>query len=241
MLEYLFIAILGVCIGSFLNVLIYRVPHNISIFKPNSMCKRCENQLKWYDNIPLFSALRLDFKCRSCGESFEKLYFYVELITMIIFLVILTKLGITIDALIVSLVFSLLLALSVIDIHYRAVPDSINLSVLTVSLFYMMSIETVTNALIMMGFFSAIRFYVSYALNKEAMGEGDIIIAGVMGAIIGIKGSLIALFLGSLIALPISIYFRSKDELETAFIPFLALGTFIVFLFGDFIVNFIGI
>jgi leader peptidase (prepilin peptidase)/N-methyltransferase len=195
------------------------------------MCKRCQTPIKFYDNIPLISALVLGFRCRSCGQSYEKVYFYVELISMLIFLVVFSKLGITMDALIISMVFALLLALSVIDIHYKAVPDSINLSALSLSLFYMMSLETVTNALILMGFFSAIRFYVSYILNKEAMGEGDIIIAGVMGAILGIKGALIALFLSAIIALPISIYFRIKDEYETAFIPFLAIATLIVFLF----------
>ena len=240
MINFIFIALLGVSIGSFLNVLIYRIPNNISIFKPNSICKRCQEPIKFYDNIPIISSLILNFRCRSCKIAYEKTYFFVELITMILFLVIFIKLGISINALIVSLVFSLLLVLSVIDIHYKAVPDSINLSALTISLFYMLSFNTVTNALILMGIFSAIRFYLSFILDKEAMGEGDIIIAGVMGSILGLKGALIALFISALIALPISIYFRLKNEFEVAFIPFLALASFIVFLFEKEIFLFIN-
>jgi leader peptidase (prepilin peptidase)/N-methyltransferase len=236
-IDFVFISLLGLSIGSFLNVLIYRVPNNISIFKPNSICKRCAKSIKFYDNIPLVSSLFLKFRCRSCGQSYEKLYFYVEFITMLIFLVVFFKLGICFDAFITSITFALLLALSVIDIHYKAVPDSINLAALSISLFYMLSIDTVVNAMILMGIFSAIRFYLSFILNKEAMGEGDIILAGTMGAILGVKGALLALFVASLVALPIAIYFRLKDEFETAFIPFLSIATLIVFLFKYEILN----
>jgi leader peptidase (prepilin peptidase)/N-methyltransferase len=111
----------------------------------------------------------------------------------------------------------------------------INTSVITLSFFSSVNIlDNFTNALILMGGMSLIRFYVSYFIKREAMGEGDIIVAGTMGGLLGIKLSLIAIFIGSTLAIIPSIYNRIKNkDLELPFIPFLALGTLIVWSFSD--------
>jgi leader peptidase (prepilin peptidase)/N-methyltransferase len=126
-----------------------------------------------------------------------------------------------------------------IDFDYKAVPDSLNLLALTLAFFHSPDIITnFKNALLMMGGMSLIRYYVSYFLKKEAMGEGDIIVGGTMGALLGIKLALLALFVASLLAIIPSIYYRiKKSELELPFIPFLALGTFIVWFFDGFFIN----
>jgi leader peptidase (prepilin peptidase)/N-methyltransferase len=147
--------------------------------------------------------------------------------------------GLDIYSVIIFAVFTLFLALSIIDFEYKAVPDSLNLLALTLSFFTSPNIlENFTNTLILMGGMSLIRYYVSFLIKKEAMGEGDIILAGGIGALLGIKLSLFAIFIASFIAIFPSLYNRIfKKDYELPFIPFLALGTFIVWYFNDYFLN----
>lgn len=238
--EWIFLALLALSFGSFLNVLIVRVPKEESIVLPHSHCPECREKLKWWHNIPLISYILLKGKCAYCKERISFVYPIVEFLTMFIFLVVFMKMGLSQnilenrDPFLISIIFSLLLTLSVIDIRYKAVPDSISLSALTISLFLFNIIDTFSNALLLAGGFTFLRFYVSFILKKEAMGEGDIIIAGIIGAMLGVKLAMVAIFLSSILALPISLFFKlKKDEPETPYIPFLGLATFIVFMFDS--------
>jgi leader peptidase (prepilin peptidase)/N-methyltransferase len=234
------IFIFGVLIGSFLNVVIYRVPKNKSIIYPASSCPVCNTKIKPWHNIPIISWILLKGKCAYCSAPISIRYPIIELLSGILAVLIYIKLQhIDIFLVINFAVFATLLALSVIDLDYKAVPDSLNLLALTLSFFSSINIiDNFTNALILMGGMSLIRFYVSYFIKQEAMGEGDIIVAGTMGALLGIKLSLIAIFIASFIALIPSLYNRIKNQdLELPFIPFLALGTFIVWFFDNFFLN----
>ena len=170
-------------------------------------------------------------------ETISIRYPIIEFLTGVLAVIVYTKFN-TFDIWFVInfAVFATLLALTMIDFDYKAVPDSLNLLALTLAVFTSSDIlENIKNALIMMGLVSAVRFYVSYFLKKEALGEGDIIVAGTMGALLGIKLSLMALFISSLIAIFPSFYIRiKKNDLELPFIPFLTLGTFIVWYFSDY-------
>ena len=264
---YFIIFIFGLAIGSFLNVLIYRLPKYESIAYPSSHCPNCGKSLKWWQNIPLFSWLFLKGRCYFCGEKISIQYPLVELITAVIFLSVFLKNGINIYSLIISLVFAFLLALSLIDLFYKAVPDSLNLLALTLALFSSEDIFTnLKNALLMAGAFSLLRFYVSYyvsfkenikiknevkrapwlksyfsqPLMIEAMGEGDIIVAATIGAVLGVKLSIIAFFISALIAIPASLFQRYfKKDVELPYIPFLTISFLIVFLNSDFFYKFI--
>ena len=234
------IFIFGVLIGSFLNVVIYRVPKNKSIIYPASSCPVCNTKIKPWHNIPIISWILLKGKCAYCSAPISIRYPIIEVLSGILAVLIYIKLQhIDIFLVINFAVFATLLALSVIDLDYKAVPDSLNLLALTLSFFSSINIiDNFTNALILMGGMSLIRFYVSYFIKQEAMGEGDIIVAGTMGALLGIKLSLIAIFIASFIALIPSLYNRIKNQdLELPFIPFLALGTFIVWFFDNFFLN----
>ena len=234
---YLFLFILGSVIGSFLNVVIYRVPRGKSIISPPSSCPKCGARIKPWHNIPILGWIILGGKCANCKESISIRYPIIEFLTGVLAILIYYKLK-TLDIffLINFAIFSTLLALSVIDFDYKAVPDSLNLLALTLTFFSTPEILTnIKNALIIMGLVSLIRFYVSYIIKKEALGEGDIIVAGTMGGILGIKLSLIAIFIASLIAIFPSLYNRLKNnDLELPFVPFLALATFIVWFFKDY-------
>jgi leader peptidase (prepilin peptidase)/N-methyltransferase len=231
--------IIGICIGSFLNVVIYRVPKGENIAFPPSHCPKCNTKLKPWHNIPIISYILLKGKCAYCREKISIRYPIVEVLTGIIAILVYKKMGIDIYSVITFAVFALFLALSMIDFDYKAVPDSLNLLALTLSFFTTNNIiENFTNALILMGGMSLIRFYVSFIIKKEAMGEGDIILAGSMGALLGVKLSLIAIFIASFIAIFPSLYNRIfKKDLELPFVPFLALGTFIVWYYNDYFLN----
>jgi len=237
LLIYVFIFLIGSAIGSFLNVVIYRVPLKKSIVSPPSSCPKCGAKIKPYHNIPILGWLILKGKCANCKEPISIRYPVIELLTGMLAVFIFYKFQ-TFDIFFIInfSVFATLLALLMIDFDYKAVPDSLNLLALTLAFFSSPDIiDNIKNALIMMGLLSLIRFYVSYLIKKEALGEGDIIVAGTMGALLGVRLSLIAIFIASLLAIFPSLYNRIKNkDLELPFIPFLALATFIVWYFKDY-------
>jgi leader peptidase (prepilin peptidase)/N-methyltransferase len=130
----------------------------------------------------------------------------------------------------------MLLALSVIDLKYKAVPDSISIPALFVSLFvddFMMSLN---GMLILAGGFALLRILISWIIKKEAMGEADIIIAGIIGAVVGVELGLAAIYISALIALPVFMIIKTKGY-ELPFIPFLALGLYITWAFASQVTN----
>jgi leader peptidase (prepilin peptidase)/N-methyltransferase len=228
------VSLFGLLFGSFLNVLIFRIPKEESVVFPSSHCPKCNNDLKYYHNIPVFSWLFLGGKCAFCKDKISIQYPIVELITALIFAVSYIRVGDLFHSVIVGLVFALLLGLSIIDFRYKEVPDSLNLAALTLAIFSSSLILTnFVNALLFAGGFALLRFYVSFAIKKEALGEADIMIAATIGAMVGIKMGLFTIFLSAIIALPVFIIIKEKDY-EVPFIPFLALALFIVYIFQSY-------
>lgn len=240
-MELAFVFILGAAIGSFLNVVIIRTPRDESVSFPASHCMSCNTTLRAWHNVPILSWLFLRGKCSFCGAKISIQYPLVEVLSGLIFLFSAMKLGLTFQSFGVALTFDLLLALSVIDYHYKMVPDSINLSALTIAILSATSLGQLgynfTNALLFAGGFTLLRFYLSYAIKKEAMGEADIMIAATMGALLGVKLGLVAIFVGAVIALPALLLTQgeSEDSKQLPFIPFLALGCWIVLMFDTYV------
>lgn len=233
-MDIVFVLILGLCIGSFLNVLIYRVPIAQNIAFPASHCPNCEHKLKWWHNIPLLSWIFLRGKCNFCNEKISPMYPMVELVTGFLFVMLYLKLGFGINFIGASLAFSMLLALSMIDFKYFAIPDSLNLIAILFALIQIDFIQGFYDALLVAGGFALLRFSLSYLLKKEAMGEGDIMIAATMGALLGLPNVLFAIFLSALLALIPSMI--AQDN-KVPFVPFLALATLIVYLFDHFFIQ----
>ena len=261
-MELSFAFIVGIIFGSFLNVVILRIPKEESVVFGASHCTSCGNQLKPWHNIPLFSWLFLRGKCSFCKTSISMQYPLIELLSGIIFLTLADKFGVSLPVFFIGLSFLMLLALSVIDFKYKMVPDSLNLLAILFAVIGAWSISGVfvnfQNALLFAGGFTLLRFALSYYLtssiyraglptktswNKhydrtpfiEAMGEGDIMVAATMGALLGGKLALIAIFLSAILALPVmlTLLSRSTDEQRVPFVPFLALATFIVYLYDS--------
>ena len=233
MIEVFLFVLFGLLFGSFLNVLILRIPKEQSVIFPSSHCPQCKNKLKFYHNIPIFSWLFLRGKCAFCSQKISIQYPLVELFSALIFLVIFLKNPNITQALIASLVFALLFGLSIIDFRYKAVPDSLNLAALSLAIFSSNIADNFINALLFAGGFALLRFYVSFIVKKEALGEADIMIAATIGAMVGVKLGLICIFLSAIIALPVFMIVKNRD-LEIPFIPFLAIALFLVYIFDEF-------
>jgi len=226
----LFVFIFGILIGSFLNVVIYRIPKGESIVFPASKCQSCQTPLKWYHNIPIFSWLFLRGKCGFCSEKISIQYPIIELITGVIAVSLFYKLGLLWYMPIVFAVFTLLLALTVIDLKEMVAYDSLNLLALALAIVTPTILETTQDALLAVGAAYLLREYLSFILKREAMGEGDIIVAGTMGALLGFPLFFYAVFLSAILALLPSLLTKNSEK-QIPYIPFLALATFIVYMF----------
>ena len=224
----LFVFIFGILIGSFLNVVIYRIPKGESIVFPSSKCQACQTPLKWYHNVPIFSWLLLRGKCGFCSEKISIQYPLIELATGIIAVALFYKLGLVWYMPVVFSVFTILLALVMIDFKYMEIPDNLNLLALALAVISPTIFDSFQDALLAVGGMTLLRYYLSFFLNKEAMGEGDIIVAGTMGALLGFPGFLYALFIAAIVALIPSLV--AKDT-QVPFVPFLIIGTFIAYMF----------
>ncbi|WP_345971295.1 prepilin peptidase [Sulfurimonas sp. HSL1-6] len=256
------VALFGALFGSFLNVVIYRIPRGESIVFPASHCPHCGTNLKPWHNVPVLSWLMLRGRCAFCGVPISAQYPLIELLSAAIAAALYLKLGLSAAMIGITGVFLTLLALLVIDFYYKMVPDSLNLLALTLAVVSawspQMLAENLKNALIFAGGFALLRFYVSYYLFVkikrmspnlkkaswvrnyntipavvEAMGEGDIMIGATMGALLGVQLGLAAVFLSALLALPAMLLTRNETDAskQLPFIPFLAMATWIVYIF----------
>ncbi|MBA1437375.1 MAG: prepilin peptidase [Epsilonproteobacteria bacterium] len=260
--------IFGVLFGSFLNVVILRIPQGESVVFVSSHCPTCNTPLKPWHNVPLFSWIFLGGRCAFCKTPISKQYPLVELISGIIFLVVAIKYSLSIQAFFIAMSFLMLFALAVIDFRYKMVPDSLNLLAILFAILGAFSLggllDNFKNALLFAGGFTLLRFALSYYLtssvyraglktktswNKhydrtpmiEAMGEGDIMVAAAMGALLGMKLGLFAIFLSALLALPVMLLLlnRPAEEQRVPFVPFLALATLITFIYDSAIMRYI--
>ncbi|MDR2151610.1 MAG: prepilin peptidase [Helicobacteraceae bacterium] len=238
---YLLAAILGLCFGSFANVVIIRMGKEESIVFPASHCPNCKHALKWYHNIPVLSFIVLRGKCGFCGQKISVIYPIIEIFVSLLFCAAVYKLGATYFTIFAALTLFSLLCLAVIDFQTLMAPDSLNFLALFFALLSSGAIlDNLSAAFLIAGGLSLLRMGLSSLLKKEAMGEADVILGATMGAFLGLTGALIALFIGALSAIIPALINRKNARLETPFIPFLAFGTLIVFIFGNELKSLLG-
>ncbi len=228
LLTALAVFIFGTMIGSFLNVVIYRIPKGESIVFPASKCQSCQTPLKWYHNIPIISWLFLRGKCAFCGEPIAKQYPIVELVTGLIFTALYFKLGLVWYLPFVAGSFAALFALVMIDFKYMAVPDNVNFAALAFALVQPDFLHAAMYAAIAAGGLYLIGLLSSLIARREAMGGADVIVAGTMGALLGFPNFFVAIFLSAILAMIPALI---KRDSGVPFVPFLAMATFIVYLY----------
>jgi len=227
--AYIAVFILGAMIGSFLNVVIYRIPKGQSIIYPASNCQKCHTKLKWYHNIPIFSWLFLGGKCAFCNAAISKQYPVIEISTAILLVSAYYTIGPVWYFPFIGASFAALLALSIIDIKYYAVPDSINFFALAMSLVQPDYLRAGLDAIIASASLWTLAKIVSLVTKKEAMGGADVIVAGTMAALLGFPDFFIAMYVAAVMAIIPSLLAK---ETKIPFVPFLALGTILVYLNG---------
>ncbi|MGE0085983.1 MAG: A24 family peptidase [Desulfococcaceae bacterium] len=239
----LIVFVTGLCIGSFLNVCIYRIPESKSIVTPPSSCPQCGYRIRYYDNIPVISYLFLRGKCRQCRAPISFRYPMVELISGFFALWVYLRFGLHLQSLVYFAFISTLLVITFIDIDHRIIPDAISLP--GIPLFFLASFAvpslTYMDSLlgIIAGGGSLYAVALTYLLltKREGMGGGDIKLLAMMGGLIGWKGVFFTIFVSSAIGtvsgLAIMLATRKNMKLAVPFGPFLAMGAVIYIFFGQ--------
>ncbi len=253
MIIYSFIFALGLIIGSFLNVCIYRMPQGKSIVFPSSRCTSCSEQIRFYDNIPVLSFLLLGGRCRYCKSKLSIRYPVVELLNAILYIGILNRFGFdntwTIPVYFVFV--SSLIVIFFIDLDHQIIPDSITLPGIPLALILGSVIlpdpfsrvdllgyqDSVIGCIAGGGSFYLIAKLGKAILKKEAMGGGDIKMMAMMGGILGWKGIILTTFVGSLVGSAIGVSLIAIKGREWGskipFGPYLAVGAVISLLWGQ--------
>ena len=242
---YFLVLLIGLCIGSFLNVCIYRIQREESISFPPSHCTSCGYELKPLDLIPVLSYVFLRGKCRKCKEKISIKYPLIEILNGVLYLMLFLKFGLSINFMFYSILTSLLIVTSIIDIESKDIYNSTSIFGLVLGIIYIVvayyfnHINIFTNVL-----GGVIGYLIIFLIVKitNAMGEGDADIAGICGLFIGVKGILVALFLGIVIAgiiASIILILKIKDrKSEIAFSQYIAIGTFLWIMIGEQMLNF---
>jgi len=231
--KVIIVGLFGLAWGSFLNVVIYRVPRKISIIRPPSCCPHCQKRIKFYDNIPVLSFILLRGKCRFCRQKISFRYPLVELLTALSFIVlyIYNSYALSLFFFASCLFTSALIALTFIDYDYQILPDTVTLPVFTLALIYSSFRHdlNIKQALIGAGVGAGflLLVYGAYYLlrKKEGMGLGDVTMMLMIGAFLGWRQTFFTLVLASFAGALVGIFFIffKKKSLQTS-LPF---GTFL--------------
>ncbi|HSU14190.1 prepilin peptidase [Longimicrobium sp.] len=229
-LLWAYAALIGACVGSFLNVCIYRWPAGESVVHPGSRCPSCGTAIRWYDNLPIIGWLLLRGKCRTCGERISIQYPLIELTTASLWVAAVLRHGFTWQALSSAVFFTLLLGIALTDARTYIIPDQFTWGGLVMGLFLSLApggidpLQSFLGALLGFALLWVIAVLGEVVFRKPAMGGGDIKMMAMVGAFLGPPGVLLTIFLGalfgSLIFGPISL----KTGKLVPFGIFLALG-----------------
>ena len=229
-MEFALAAPLGAMIGSFLNVVAYRLPRGESLAFPASHCTSCGKDIKPYDNVPVLSWLLLRGRCRHCSAGISARYPLIELVTAVVFAAIVLVRGIRPELALELPFAAMLIAVAGIDLEHRIVPNKILLpaAVWGVGVMAFVSPEALPEALIAAA--SAFTFLLLAALAYPGgMGMGDVKLAGVMGLYLGLSvvpAMLMAFLAGSLVGVAMLVrHGAAARKKAVPFAPFLALGS----------------
>jgi len=246
----IFTFIIGLAVGSFLNVCIYRLPRGQSLIYPPSHCPECGSLIKWYDNIPILSYFLLKGRCRSCLHPISPRYPLVEAITGFLYLFAFLFHRSNDSPFILffrDIVFiSFLIPIFFIDLNDRIIPNSLSYSLLIVGLLFGLLTKSFLSTLLGIGIgaglFSGIHLLGSFFLKEESLGVGDIKLAAGIGAFLGWKAALLCFFLSFVLGGVISgilllAHLKGRRD-RIPFAPFLVAGAFISIFFGERLIYF---
>lgn len=241
------ITVLGAALGSFLNVLIYRLPEETSIIFPASRCPHCRKAIRFYDNIPVISYILLKGRCRECHEKISFRYPLVELITAVISLLLFWKFGLTFQYLFSFIFVCALMVITFIDLDHQIIPDVITLP--GIPIFFLAAVfamnlrflDAFLGFLIGGGCLYGIAFVYELVTKREGMGGGDIKLLAMIGAFLGWQSLLFVLLVSSLLGavVGISLMMVKGQDMKYAvpFGPFLSFAAVAYIFFGDYAIR----
>ena len=264
-----FTALVGLSIGSFLNVCIYRLPAGGSLLRPPSSCPSCKRELRWFENIPLFSYLALRGRCRTCGSRISMQYPLVEFATGAIWVGSYLLFGGLWQTLSGAVFGTLLLGIAVTDAREYIIPDEVSVGGLVLGLALSFApgqpspVMSIIGAVICFAFMYAVAVVGEWAFKKPALGGGDIKMMGMVGSFMGphepasilyefltdvgfgnLYGAILGLltvFVGSVVGAVIFGPIGLKTGKLVPFGIFLAVGAAVVYVWGDVLINWYAI
>ena len=246
MIEILII-VLGLAIGSFLNVCIHRLPRHESISKPRSRCPKCNHQLKFWENIPVISYIFLRGKCSKCHAQISLRYPLVEVLTSLIFLLLYCYYGYTVQTLLLCILFSIVIIITYIDIDVQLIPNKLLiLALIPVSIYIILpGLSNIwvhlLGAFSLSGLFFLIGYLGKILYKEDSMGMGDVKYAFVIGLLLGWKSGILALIISficaAIIILILSILKKIKSRQKLPFGPFMSVGLLTSLIWGDKIIE----
>lgn len=247
---YTIVFIIGICIGSFMNVLIYRLPRNENIVTSSSKCTSCGSKIKYFDMIPIISWIFLRGKCRYCGNKISARYPLIEIMNSIIYIITFTVIDFNARSISVCIFFSILTVIGFTD--WDTLEIDIRLLV-AIGILAVISVFT-DNSLTLFqritgGFIISAPFFIIGEISSNIIerntGEkirgielGDTILMAVSGLFIGYKAAVVSAFIGIILASIAGLLIKHKSGESTfAFGPFLSIGLFFGTLWGNSLVD----
>jgi leader peptidase (prepilin peptidase)/N-methyltransferase len=232
---------LGACLGSFSNVLIYRLPRNLSVVGPRSFCPSCENRVAWYDNIPLLSWLLLRGRCRRCGQSISFRYFLLEAAGALCVLAAVAGFGWTAAGLAAALFLIILLDVAIIDWQHMIIPHTLTVTGMILGLLFALwnppgPVGALLGCVTGAGVILAVSYGYKLLRGVVGMGGGDVMLMGMVGAFLGPWKAVAVLFAGALLGTLFALTAGRSSLAGAAKLPFgtfLAAAAALVLFFGD--------
>jgi len=249
MLEAALAALLGLLIGSFLNVCIYRLPRDLSVVRPRSFCPACNQTVAWYDNVPLLSYAVLGGRCRHCGKAIPARYPMVELLTAALFFSIVLSFGAGLAALKLCIFSALLIGLIFSDLEARTLPDEFTLGGAVAGIALAAAVpfdagtvfllipwewgrtgrsvaEALLGATVSSGVLWVVGTLYEKVRHREGLGLGDVKMVAMVGAFLGLYGALLTVVVGSLLGSVLGLLYIviARKKASTYELPF---GTFL--------------
>jgi len=241
----LFVALLGLVVGSFMNVVAWRVPNGQSVVHPPSACPQCGHGIRRRDNIPVLSWLLLRGRCRDCGAGISVKYPLVELVTAVLFVLVWLKFRLGVEFIAYAFLAAIAVALTVIDLAYHRLPDVLVLPAYPI-LVFLFALECVMTgqwwplAQALIGAAALFALYFAAALvYPGGMGFGDVKLAGVLGLALGwlgwgplIIGAFSAFLIGGVVGVVLIIAKKSDRRGGIPFGPYMFAGAAVGIAFG---------
>lgn len=248
-LCWVIVAAFGLAVGSFVNVLIWRLPRNESIVRPPSRCPACGNTLRWYQNIPVFSWLALRGRCGFCRAPIRWVYPAVELICGGLFVAFFARYGPTVTTLAFWYLAATLVAVFFIDWEFQIIPNELTYTALIIGLGtsfvspHITWIQSLIGAAVGFGGFVALAHLGHWLFKKDSMGGGDIKLVAALGAFLGVSKILLVFILSAVVGLAIAlvamVFSAALRKHHTIpFGPSLALAALVAGFWGQEIIRF---